>query len=40
MLKKDQVDGVFLAIIWLIKEESEGMEAQGESTNTMKLKWD
>ena len=40
MLKKDEVERVFLAIIGLVKEETEGMEALEESMTTMKLKWD
>ena len=36
----DEVGVAFLGIIKLVKEESEGMEAQGESTTMTKPKWD
>ena len=40
MLKKEEVERVFLGIIRLVKEDSEGMEALEESMTPKKPKWD
>ena len=40
MLKREEVERVFLGIIRLVKEDTEGMEALEESMTTMKPKWD
>ena len=40
MLKRDQVERAFLVIIWLVKEESKGMDVPEESMTTQKPEWE
>ena len=40
MFKRNEVEQAFLGIIWLVKEESEGINVPKESTTTQKQKWD